>query len=87
MKEGERLQLNKERRKMRAKVIHLLCLLGYVNEKGEADYQQINLFIQNIGSSNPRKVILNYLWKTELLAVTNQVEQIYKQELSRFRSR
>lgn len=86
MKEEERLLLNKERRKMRAKVIHLLCLLGYVDEKGSADYNRINQFVQRIGSANPRKVILNYLWKAELLAVTSQIEQIYKKELSRFKS-
>ena len=84
MKEEERQQLNKERKKMRAKIIHLLCLLGYVNDMGQADYQKINRYIQNIGNANPRKVILNYLWKNELMAVTTQVEQIYRKELSRF---
>lgn len=71
------------RRKMRAKVIHYLCLMGYT--KGEQpDYDRINKFIVNIGSNNPRKVILNYLYEKELLPVVNQVEAMYKHEVKRF---
>lgn len=70
-------------RRMRGKVIHYLCLLGYTDDSGQADYGRINEFIVNIGSRNPRRVILNYLYKDELLAVLNQVEAIYKKETGR----
>jgi hypothetical protein len=72
------------RRKMRAKVIHYLCLMGYTTNGDQPDYERINKFIINIGSNNPRKVILNFLYEKELLPVLNQVEAMYKHEIKRF---
>ncbi|WP_443937073.1 hypothetical protein [Pedobacter sp. MW01-1-1] len=72
-----------ERKKMRGKIIHELCLLGYVDKNGKPDFNRIDRFIVNIGSRNPRKVILNYLYPNELKAVLNQVETMYKKELNR----
>lgn len=76
-------ELNDARKKMRGKIIHLLCLLGYVDENGDADYDRINQFVINIGSNNPKKKILNYLYKEELQAVLNQVEKMYIKETCR----
>lgn len=70
-----------ERKKMRGKITHYLCLLGYTDSNGKPDCQRIDRFIVNIGSRNPRKVILNYLYPNELKDVLTQVEAIYKKEL------
>ncbi len=70
---------------MRGKIIHYLCLLGYVNGDAKPDYLRINNYIAAIGSNNPRKVQLLYLYPKELWAVCNQVEQRYKTELKRKR--
>lgn len=70
-----------QRKKMRGKIIHYLCLLGYTNNHNQPDWQRIDRFIVNIGSRNPRKVILNYLYPKELTAVLTQVEAMYKKEL------
>lgn len=72
-----------ERKKMRGKIVHYLCLLGYEDANGKPDYTRIDKFIINIGSRNPRKVILNYLYPNELKEVLNQVETMYKNELTR----
>lgn len=76
------LKTEKERamRKSIGKVIHLLCLLGYVRSNGEADYTRINRFIQNIGSNNPHRKTLHYLNRRELNAVVTQVEAMYQKE-------
>jgi hypothetical protein len=69
---------------MRGKVIHYLCLLGYVIPgTKEADFDKINRFIVDMGSNNPRRVILNYLYYSELPAVVSQVEVMYKNETNR----
>lgn len=68
-------------RPMRAKVIHLMCLMGYVNEKGNADYDRINAFIKNIGSRNPRKKNLYWMNVQTLYAVLNQVQAMYNKSL------
>lgn len=69
-----------ERKKMRGKIVHYLCLLGYTNLDGKPDYQRIDRFVINIGTRNPRKVILNYLYPDELRSVLTQVEAMYKKE-------
>ncbi|WP_420581965.1 hypothetical protein [Reichenbachiella sp.] len=68
-------------RKMRGKIIHYLCQIGYTTKANKPDYTRINSFVQNIGSRNPRKVILNFLYANELNEVLNQVEQMYRKEL------
>jgi hypothetical protein len=64
--------------KTQRKVIHLMCLAGYVAEDGKPDYARINKFLQGIGSRNPGKKKLFNLNKTELNAVCTQVEQMAK---------
>ncbi len=68
---------------MRGKIIHYLCLLGYVDGGGKADWGRIDNFIANIGSNNPRQVRLNFLYYKELPAVVSQVEAMYKTETQR----
>ena len=82
-------EMNARRKKMRAKVIHYLCLMGYTkpskdNTKMVPDYVRINAFIQEIGSRNPKGKILNYLYENELRDVLVQVEAMYRKELGRF---
>jgi hypothetical protein len=66
---------------MRGKIIHLLCLMGYTHEDGEADFDRINNFVKNIGKNNPKKKVLYWLTIKETLAVLNQVEAIYKKSI------
>ena len=68
---------------MRNKIIRYLCELGWVNDRDEADYDRINAFIVGMGSNNPRKVILNFLYYSELPKVVTQVEAMYKHESKR----
>ena len=68
---------------MRGKIIHYLCLLGYVDSNDRPDWDRINAFIVGIGTNNPRKVILNYLYYSELPKLVSQVEAMYKHELKR----
>ncbi len=70
---------------MRGKVIHYLCLLGYTVGKDQADWDRINAFIMGMGSNNPRKVQLNFLYYSELPKVVSQVEAMYKHELNRLK--
>lgn len=79
------LEDQKEQRtkKMRAKIIHLLCLLGYTLDDGTPNYVRINRFIENIGARNPRKKPLPFLDPKETWAVLCQVEQMYAKELKR----
>jgi hypothetical protein len=70
-------------KKMRGKIIHYLCLLGYVTSDDSADWDRINAFIVDIGSNNPRRVILNFLYYSELPAVVSQVEAMYRNETKR----
>lgn len=81
--EGEREDRCK---KMRAKVIHYLCLYGMTLENGDPDFPRINHFIENIGSRNPGKKKLLFLGPRELHAVLNQVEMIYKKQLQKTHS-
>lgn len=81
---GEAAKQQKGREKMRNKIIHLLCTLAQtpmVDEQGKADYERINAYIQEIGSNNPKKKILNYLYYNELLPVLNQVEAMHTKQL------
>lgn len=71
------------RRKMRGKIIHYLCLMGYTTGD-KPDVERINKFIVNIGTRNPRKVILNFLYEKELQQVLTQVEAMYLNEVKRF---
>ena len=68
---------------MRGAVVHYLCLLGYVDGNLQRDYDRINAFVVGMGSNNPRKVILNYLYCSELPKVVTQVKAMYKKELNR----
>jgi hypothetical protein len=68
---------------MRGKIIHYLCLLGYVVGNNQPDWNRINDFIKAIGSNNPRQVQLNFLYYSELPKVVSQVEAMYKHELKR----
>lgn len=70
-------------KKMRGKIIHYLCLLGFTVGKDQADWDRINAYIVGMGSNNPRKVQLNFLYHSELPKVVSQVEAMYKKELGR----
>jgi len=70
-------------KKVRGKIIHYLCLLGYTDDAGEADFERIDPFIQNIGSRNPDRLELQDLDGKQLTAVLYQVEAIYKKESSK----
>lgn len=72
-----------ETKAMRGKIIHLLCLMGHTHDDGQANFDSINRFVQNIGNRNPRKVKLYWLKKTECQAVLNQIETMYAKELQR----
>jgi hypothetical protein len=69
---------------VKAKVIFLLCKMGFTTANNQPDYERINNFIKNIGSNNPRKVILNFLYYNELCKVCTQVEAMDKNETNRF---
>jgi hypothetical protein len=80
-------RLDEGKRRMRGKIIHLLCTLPanpMVDASGNADYVRINNFIQNIGSLNPKRKILNYLYYGELLPVVSQVQALYEKEMKTF---
>ena len=68
---------------MRGKILAILIQMGYTLPDGTPDYARINGFIQNIGSRNPRKAILNFLYKDELALVLIQVEEYQKHEIQR----
>lgn len=79
------LELEKERRckRMRGKIIHLLCVYGMTKEDGTADYDRINAYVREIGSRNPEKKNLFYLTATQTHDVLNQIESMVKKELSK----
>jgi len=79
---AQNIEVYERKRKMRGKIIHLLCLLG-MTRQGKPDIERINEFIINIGNRNPRKVILNFLSVEELVSVTTQVEALYKKETAK----
>jgi uncharacterized membrane protein len=77
-------RLSEGKKAMRGKIIHLLCTLPespMVDSKGAADFERINTFIQNIGSNNPKKKILNYLYYQELVPVVSQVQAMYDKQM------
>ncbi len=72
-------QCQTRRKPMRAKIVHLLCELGYT--KGvNPDYDRINKFVENIGKKNPKKKELLALTYAELQRITSQVEVMYHRE-------
>ncbi len=77
------LELQKSLRKSRGTVIHYLCLLGFTTTQDTPDYDRINAFVVNIGSNNPRKKILNFLYANELNKVVTQVKAMYSKEMKR----
>lgn len=70
-------------RPMRKKIIHLLCVYGMTDDKGQGDLTRMNEFVKNIGNRNPRKKKLFYLNIHETLQVLNQIEQMVKKELKK----
>ena len=70
-------------KKMRAKIIHLLCLYGMVTGQGKPDFDRINRFVQNIGSNNPKKKKLYVLSPREMRLVLNQVDVMMHKELTK----
>jgi hypothetical protein len=68
---------------MRKKIIHLLCLMGYVQE-GKPNMRRINYFVQNrTGARNPQKKPLHLLTVEETRQVLNQVVVMHKKEMER----
>lgn len=63
-----------ELKPMRAKVIALLCKLGYVTPSGQPDYPRINEWCKSRTSS---KWILMKMKYSELLSAVNSAEQFY----------
>lgn len=68
------LQQDKAVKKIRGRIIHLLCELGMTTEDDKPDYERIKQYIQNIGKNNPRRATLNYLNQNELKAILKQIE-------------
>lgn len=66
---------------MRGKCIVMLKKLGYVDALGNPDWLRINAYIKKIGTNNPRKVQLSYLYRSELTKVLTQLTiRVKKQE-------
>ena len=76
---------NDKRKRMRGKIIHYYCLMGYVTDEGKPDIPRINKSVQGLGT-NKRGVILNFLYLHELPDVVTQVEQMWKKESARMRN-
>ncbi|RMF46268.1 MAG: hypothetical protein D6751_05490 [Deltaproteobacteria bacterium] len=75
--------LNQERlkrtKKMRAKVVHYLCLMGYTRPDGRPDLDRINGFVQKrCGNANPKRKPLHFLSPAECRKVVTIVEQMYR---------
>ncbi|HRO08595.1 MAG TPA: hypothetical protein PK047_06980 [Saprospiraceae bacterium] len=66
---------------MQRKLIHMLCLYGMTDSKGDPDMDRIQRYIAQIGSRNPKGKNLYHLSYAELLAVTNQVTAMTKKEV------
>lgn len=77
---GKRVYTRSEKR-MIGKVVHLLCLMGYTDDEGNADKDRINEYIKGIGSNNPRQVILPFLYEEELEPIVTQIEARYRKEV------
>ncbi len=67
--------------KTQKKIIHLMCLLGFVKDDGKPNYSRINNYVKEIGSRNPGKKNLADLTPKEMNAVCSQVEAWYKKEV------
>ena len=77
--------LNQERlertKKMRAKIVHYLCLLGYTTTAGKPDMNRINGFVQKrCGQANPKRKPLPFLSPAECRKVVTVVEAMYRRE-------
>lgn len=68
--------------KTRGKIIHLMCLLGYVTEEGQPDYTRINQWVKNCGKNNKQGKQLSYLTISEMNRVCTQVQAWYKKEIA-----
>jgi hypothetical protein len=68
---------------MRSKIIHYLCVAGFVKSDGTMDYGRQDVFIKSIGSKNPKQKALAWLGYKETLDVLNQVEMMLKKELNK----
>ncbi|HMN89787.1 MAG TPA: hypothetical protein PKD70_11190 [Saprospiraceae bacterium] len=82
----ESLQAEKDNTvgRMRKKIIHLLCLLGYVMDDGQPNMRRIQHFVQHrTGQNNPKKNLLHKLTVKEAIKVLNQVTVFYNKELKR----
>lgn len=62
--------------------VHYLCLMGYVTSANRPDIDRINEYIRNIGSNNPRKVVLPALTPGELNRVVTQIKARYQKEIA-----
>ena len=69
--------------RMRKKIIHLLCIFGMTNDKGQPDLDRIQAYIKGIGSRNPKKRGLYQLSTVEIRSVLNQVEQMVNKTLAK----
>ena len=67
--------ISKELSPMRKKVIHLMCLMGYVLPDNTPDYGRINAWLQRYGRHQKQLAKLN---RSQLLAVLNQVDTMYR---------
>jgi hypothetical protein len=67
----------------RGKIIYLLCQVGMVDASGKADFERINHYIKNIGTANPRQVVLAWCYKSELITILKQVEMYHKSFLKK----
>ena len=63
-------------KKMRAKIVHLLCVYGMTDGMERPDYKRINAYIKAIGKNNPKQKLLYYLSPDEMRKVLNQVEKM-----------
>lgn len=77
--------ISESERKMRGKIIHYLCMMGFTTATNRPDFNRINEFVENIGNRNPKKKILNFLYEKELQEVLVQVEQMYRKELGKLK--
>lgn len=81
-------EAKRRRQPMRNTIIYYLCLLGYtIKGTDNPDFDRINKFIEEIGSNNPRKVILNFLTYHELVDVVSQVKAMYRTETAKARAK
>jgi hypothetical protein len=79
---------NSHLKRMRGTVIHYLCIMpgyAFTTPDNRPDYAKINKFIQELGSTNPKRKPLLELYSKELVAVVTQVKAMYRKEVARRR--